>query len=884
MGRWDSGSGVSAPVAVGYIEVLNLRRIHDSYAQRDRTVGRDCPGVWSGTSHRAGRQNIAVATLLTDVGDVNATPLVGPRSQAFWSVGFLLTAWFAPLTAQQDPVTQTVVDTTAIVSLAIDAADIAPQSEASITQLRDLRSRLQPSQQIEQTGTDLDVLTSEIDSLRAAQDYDQLEDLSPGRLDVLFERWLSLARRLDGWQGAVQSRVTEFQDVGRVIDSIRPIWLETRDSSVALTLSTTTLERVDAVLALADSLDADLNDRAEVVLGIQDRMSASRLVVADIVSAIEVAEAQARGRVWRQDSPPIWSVFGTLNDEGSVDELRSAWGENIETIKRFAQNNRGSLTGALVFLAFLTALMLYLRMRREQWAGDDPPIKAAMRVVERPFAVSLFVWAVATRVFYTDPPVAILEVFGIIIVLSTIPFFPRLLTERARTPYFALVSIFILKQPIGSLPEGSLVERGAWLILAALLLAGLAWLVHSRGGATLYTTRAWRASLSGARFGMGLLIGALLANLLGYTALSRLLTDGVLRAIVAAALLAVAVIVVSAFVHVVFRSDLTTWVRSIRKDAVLVADRVSRLLAYGAGFMWVVITLQAFGIRELATVWVVAVLSASINAGTLSLSLGDVLAFGVTIAAAVYVSQFIRYVLNEDVLARMELPRGVPGAVTMLVHYTILFTGFMLAVAAAGIDLSRLAILAGALGVGIGFGMQDIVKNFISGLILAFERPIQQGDVIQLGTIEGRVTHIGIRSSTVRAWDGSDVIIPNGMLITSTVTNRTMMDNLRRVDARVSVAYDSEPERVLAVLSAVPETLDDLETTPAPIARFLGFGEGAMNFELRAWTSNGPAILRISTELYTAVHKALRDAGITIPFPQRDVHIHQATGDRKGRD
>ena len=143
---------------------------------------------------------------LMDVGDVNATPLVGPRSQAFWSVGFLLTAWFAPLTAQQDPVTQTVVDTTAIVSLAIAAADIAPQSEASITQLRDLRSRLQPSQQIEQTGTDLDVLTSEIDSLRAAQDYDQLEDLSPGRLDVLFERWLPLARRLDGWQGVEGSR------------------------------------------------------------------------------------------------------------------------------------------------------------------------------------------------------------------------------------------------------------------------------------------------------------------------------------------------------------------------------------------------------------------------------------------------------------------------------------------------------------------------------------------------------------------------------------------------------------------------------------------------------------------------------------------------------
>ncbi len=169
------------------------------------------------------------------------------------------------------------------------------------------------------------------------------------------------------------------------------------------------------------------------------------------------------------------------------------------------------------------------------------------------------------------------------------------------------------------------------------------------------------------------------------------------------------------------------------------------------------------------------------------------------------------------------------------------------------------------------------MNNFVSGLILAFERPIQVGDVIQLDLIEGRVSHVGIRSSTVRGWDGSDIIIPNAKLISGTVTNRTMMDNLRRVDARVGVSYNEDPERVLKVLRSVPPTVEDLDERPEPIARFLGFGDSSMDFELRAWTTNGPQMLRISTELYTAVHKAFKEAGIKIPFPQRDLHVYPAT-------
>ncbi len=779
--------------------------------------------------------------------------------------------------AQQAPVVRTQVDTTTVVSLAISATDVAAQSQTVVTLLRDLRPRVQPVAEIVQIDTAADSLTAELRGLRTAPDHSRLDELTPRRLDVLAEQWRSLGRRLAGWDGTVQSRSGDLEVVGSVLDSLLPIWQETRDTAVAHENPEATIERIDVVIALIDSVETELRDVAVVVLALQSNIAESRLTVDDASTAIETAQAGARGRIWQQDSPPIWVAMGEWRVGSQLDSLQTPWKENLETLQRFSQNNRDAITGHLAFLALLIALMVYLRISRESWVGGGPEVEAAESVIVRPISVSIFLAMIAARLFYPELPAVVNELSAVVLVLSTIPFFPRLLPPKARNPYYAIVGLFVIEQLANSIRDGSPTERAALLGLTSMLTACLVWLVHPRGGASLNASHWWTASLRLARIGIAVLVGAMLANVLGYVALTRLLNGATLAAVLAGVLLPGAVAVISAFAYVVFRTDLTSWVRSIHTNPDFVAGRLAKLLGVGAALWWVVIILRNFQLLDLATAWVGIILSAGIERGTISIDVGDVLAFGFTIVAAVYASRLIRFVLQEDVLSRMRLPRGVPGAVNMLVHYAILLVGFTLAIAAAGIDLSRLAILAGAFGVGLGFGLQDIVNNFVSGLILAFERPIQVGDVIQLDLIEGRVAHIGIRSSTVRGWDGADIIIPNAKLISGIVTNRTMMDNLRRVDARVGVSYDENPERVLEVLRGVPATVADLDERPEPIARFLGFGDSSMDFELRAWTTNGPEILRISTDLYTAVHKALKEAGINIPFPQRDLHVYPAT-------
>jgi small-conductance mechanosensitive channel len=258
-----------------------------------------------------------------------------------------------------------------------------------------------------------------------------------------------------------------------------------------------------------------------------------------------------------------------------------------------------------------------------------------------------------------------------------------------------------------------------------------------------------------------------------------------------------------------------------------------------------------------------------------NISFGSVLTFIITLWVASLLSKMISSIFEHDVSKNLQLKRGVPKTISVMLKYAILTIGFLIAVAAAGMDLKNLTLVISALGVGIGFGLQDVINNFISGLILLFERPIQHGDTIEVGELWGKVKKIGIRSSVIVTFDGSEVIVPNGMLISQEVTNWTLSDNKRRLDVEVGVEYGSNLEQVIDILvkcaSAHKEVMDD----PPPSAWFTGFGDSSINFKLVFWYPSFDGGLTVKSEVALAVDNALKDAGITIPFPQQDVYVKE---------
>ena len=259
--------------------------------------------------------------------------------------------------------------------------------------------------------------------------------------------------------------------------------------------------------------------------------------------------------------------------------------------------------------------------------------------------------------------------------------------------------------------------------------------------------------------------------------------------------------------------------------------------------------------------------------GNFKISLLNIILFVVILWVTSLLSRTVRYLLKDDILPRANLTRGMSSTVSLLVNYAILGVGILLAFAAAGVQAGQLTILAGALGVGIGFGLQNIVNNFVSGLILIFERPVQIGDTIEVGTLIGKVTRIGIRASTVRTFQGAEVIVPNGNLISNEVVNWTLSDQLRRLEIQVGVAYGTDPQTVLDLLVEVAKSHESVLDTPEPFALFQSFGDSSLDFVLRCWTGDFENWVTVDSEVTVAVHDAIAKAGIEIPFPQQDLHV-----------
>lgn len=238
---------------------------------------------------------------------------------------------------------------------------------------------------------------------------------------------------------------------------------------------------------------------------------------------------------------------------------------------------------------------------------------------------------------------------------------------------------------------------------------------------------------------------------------------------------------------------------------------------------------------------------------------------------------WIKRRMDKSWLKRSRMDRGAKEAMISLTSYFGVAIAFLLGLSIAGFELANIALIAGALSVGIGFGLQNIVNNFVSGVILLFERPIKTGDWIVVGGTEGYVRKISIRSTQIQTFDRSDVIVPNSELISSQVTNLMLRDSIGRIAVPVGVAYGTEPEKVKEILLDIAYQQQAVITQSPiltkPWVLFKEFGDSSLNFELRCYIREVDDRLKVISEINYAIEKAFREAVIEIPFPQTDVHI-----------
>jgi len=781
-------------------------------------------------------------------------------------------AWAQGGALPKPDVTKPVADTTP--PAAISVPEIPVQAEAAQVRLDELRQVLPRDQGIVEIATASDAAQDTLETLLSASRLPGEERPTKRSLTDQHNEWVRREAQIKAWQKTVGDRTSALTGVQTELSRIQAAWRLTLTDARAQQAPPDVLGLVTGVLRSADSLQDTLATRLSGVIHVQSQLSRALATVQRADDQVSEQLASLRRNLLRIESPPLWRGLGASDSTQSMAAaIRAGALRTKVELQYFVETYRVRIYLHLASTLLLLFGVYWFRGKLEPHTVEQPAA-SARRILDHPFAGSVLVIGMAGLFFYPRAPISVYDLALLVTVPAVLQLLRSILPANLIRPASVATLLFSIQRLGGLFLTGSAMQRVGSLILSLSGAAGLFWLLR-RGGElhALGDNGYARALRSAARLAAWALAVAAVSNLIGNVSLAQFLTSGILTSTYLLLVVLAAVRLFDGVFIVLARSEAASMSRFVaqRKDALVRSGL--RLVQFLAALAWLAITLTVFDLMAPLETLIQRLLAASLEVGELHLSLGAALLFVVTVWVSVLVSRGLSGLLEVDVLSRLDMPRGLPSVIGRLTRYFLIALGFVFALAAIGLELTQLTIIGGALGVGIGFGLQNVVSNFVSGLILAFERPIREGDLIQLETLTGEVRRIGFRATIVRTYEGAEVIVPNASLISKDVVNWTLSDQQRRLSVSVGTAYGTDPDQVKALLLDATRKHPSVLRSPEPVALFIGFGDSALNFEVRFWTVDADRVSIIKSEVTGTINAALAAAGIEIPFPQRDLHI-----------
>jgi small-conductance mechanosensitive channel len=601
------------------------------------------------------------------------------------------------------------------------------------------------------------------------------------------------------------------------------------------------------------------------------------------------AETLAMGGVLSRENPSLWTPDLWRQSRSAMPQhVRRVVSAFRDDIHDYVHDPSAGMLEQVTLLAVLAAIFVTTRHRVCRWTAAQIEVPASTMVFDRPFAAALAGAMLVATSPVSSMPTEIKGVFQVVAVAAMIRVTLPLIPQSLAGALYGLGCLFAVDTVRQSFIGTSLTEQ---IILVGESLGGIVlviWLHRANHLGCLTWRQRKIADLPAFRAVVAvvvvLLAVAALAGIFGYLHLSRLITPGLFALSTLAFGFYATYKLASGVVGVLLRVRPIALLRMVQHHCELVERRVCHLLAWLATFAWLARSLEYLGFLKPLIAGGRVLLSVRLERGSIGVSVEGVLAFVLAILLAYLASRFIRFALDEDVHTRMQTAPGLSYALSTLLHYALLSLGLLLGLGFLGVDLTKVTVLVSAFGVGIGFGLQSIVNNFASGLILLVERPISSQDAVEIGGLSGTVQHIGIRATIVRTADGADTIVPNSQFVSEKVVNWTLTDRRRRIRVTVGLNYGSPPEEAIRMLIAVAHAHPGVLRDPPPRALLVNYGDSAIDYELRVWTDQFDQATQIQSELAAAVYDATQAAGMSFPFPQREVRLLPDDGSAdKGR-
>jgi potassium efflux system protein len=765
------------------------------------------------------------------------------------------------------------VATVPVPPTAIPLPDVAARSEELKRMLREISEQLPTQEQLDATKAALDERDEQLQSRQ--KEVDGLLSGTPSTLELREEEnyWKAkqketadLRTQLLEWANAAQSGIQQLQ-------AQQPVWNATLQQNESTPDLGPTLDVIHKAVSGLQQVTKQAQDSLRVIVNQQIRAANQDQLAIDVLSRIAKARQNLDGRLFERDSLPLWEL-AQRREIGENKELFSSAANRLLGIQAFVVQARGAIAALLILLVLSLAAAYRLQLRARSMAPETEAQTKALHIARHWIALGVLPPLLCA---YLLAPLAPLPLIGLVILASFIPILillPPLLDPRFRVLLYCIAGVYTFNAFVAWISFSPTHKREMQFLANVLVFCLFAVLVRPKRISELEDAdRLHGLRVFGIRVAVVILGMALVANLFGYVKLGQFL--GILC--IYSTFIAISMLTgVRVFTRLLLEGvDMpgAQQLAVVRQHRDSIIRWVPRTFEWAGILIWLFATVNLLGLSDWAAKAFGDIIGFRIAGGSTGITLGGILAFFLILFAGYGISSSIRFLLREELLSRFHLSRGLPELISSMLHYLILLLVFFFAVNAGGVELTKFNVLTGALGVGVGFGLQNIVNNFISGLILQFERPIHIGDVLDIDGTTGKVTHIGIRSSTVKTFQGAEVIIPNANFISGKVINWTLSESLRRAELPVGVAYGSDPKVVSRLLEQAATAHESVLTSPAPAVFFKEFADSSLNFELQFWVMQESNAVKVKSEVALSAMELLDHAGIEIPFPQRDLRL-----------
>jgi len=746
-----------------------------------------------------------------------------------------------------------------------DISEYAAQLQVKLKKIQELTKIPKESENIKLL---INPYYDSVSDLLLSEDYQNIKYQELLKLQSMQSELAGLSKQLVEWSNIMQSRTKLYDENRKILNSYHVLWTQTNSNAVDKDAPSAILKQVELVLVYIEDIDSTLKKNYDNALTYSQKITTQISLIEEVSVAIKQRTELLKNKIFFQNQEIIFTAFLTekFSIPEYIDGVKFIYYQKYQEVLVYFQTH-DNLTIELIivniFGLFFIFYFAFLYNKKKLFLLEESYSKRNYYFIKNIFSISTLFFTLSIVFIYPDRPIFIANIMLLILVIP----FIRIIRTLIDTDYYKYIYIFFtlyVAFAINKYSSNTDFESRIYLLFINIFLIVYIFYVIKNNVINIIENKRIIKFIKYGLFSfLFLLLISFFSNIYGSVLLSSRIIDGVLLIILASLVFYILYIVLAGYVVIVLRKRISTASYMIDKYSHNIESTTKFLIKIWMILWWILSIIKFLGINHYLLDIKNEILTASWEVGKTVISVQSIFDFLIIVFGTWFLSKLIKTVLEVEVFARFKFPRGFPTAVITTLNYTVIISGTILAFSSLGITSQQFAIVIGALGVGIGFGLRNIIANFVSGIIMVFERPIQIGDTIVVDGTMGDVQSIGARASVIKTFDGSEVIIPNADFIAKEIINWTLTDKQRRKTFEFKVALDNDIDKVLDIMNNIATLHVDVLEDPEAVATFQGFGEYYMNFKLYFWLSDN--IISAQSEIAIGIYKALKDADIKMP-------------------